>query len=615
MWRRIVALAAAAFLVGRAQAAEPVTIRFAAPPGILNLIDVDFVGTVNRQLDGIARIVVLDANNSLSTMRENGVDIALIPSGALANSKASGLALFDSPFQFDNLSDVFHLQHGALGDAMLASVSNEGLVGLGYWNVGTRRILGPPKLDLSSFKGLKVLTTASPSRQASLRALGAIPISPAGGEVYAALSSGVADAAEVSPNFALTGGLYKAKQYLTEQPLTPQVYLVVASEASWNKYSLQVQSVLAEQIEVAAARLNEIVPKRESGEVAELKERGVQIVSLSSDDLRSVHTSGRTGPLAERDRLAALGLRTMEQERAQPIPHDRALDPVPRPKGQTSLFFATDRAMQTNPDPNLRFGSQRGDIVYGTMKFDLGNDRPNAGPPEGARITDISPFKGERDFAATLMRSVQAANSKELFIYVHGYSNTFRDAAESAALLLADLKFEGVGLIFSWPSDGVALQYPHDEQEEEVSRRTFLSVLQALRRVGIQRIHLLAHSMGNRVATGALELMALNNREQRPFLHHLILAAPDIYAARFAQLVPSMQELSEKTTLYVSSADQALNCSQLLHQGARAGQGGPDRIVRGGVRYDGRDKCRDNFLWRKYCLLSPTYRDRSLAVV
>jgi esterase/lipase superfamily enzyme/TRAP-type C4-dicarboxylate transport system substrate-binding protein len=576
MWRRIIALVAATFFVGRTDAAEPVAIRFAAPPAILNLIDFDFVGAVNRQLDGIARIVVQDASNSLSAVRESGADIALIPSSAFADSKAGGLALFDSAFQFDNLSDVFDLQRGALGDALLASVSGEGLVGLGFWNAATTHILGQPKLDLQAFKGLKVISS---TRRASLQALGAVPIAIPGGDLYAALTTGVANAADVSPNFALTSGLYKTGKYLTEQPLTARVYLMVASEASWSKYSLQIQSVLAEQTRLAAARLNEIVPKRESIAIAELKERGVQVVSLSSDDLKLVRANAKASPVAERNRLAALSLRTMEQERLQPSPHGRDLDPTPRPKGQTSLFFVTDRALQNNTDPNLRFGAQRGEIVYGAMRIDHGNDRPNAGPADGARITDITPFKDENDFATELVRRVQA-HRKGLFIYVHGYNNTFRDSAESAALLLADLKFEGVGLVFSWPSDGIALRYPRDEQEEEVSRRTFLSLLQTLRRVGIEPIHLLAHSMGNRVVTGALELMALGNREQEPFLHHLILAAPDIYAARFTQLIPSMNALSRKTTLYVSSADQALTCSQLLHEGARAGQGGSGRIVR-----------------------------------
>lgn len=580
MLRRLMALGAIAFFAGGAQAAEPVTIRFAVPPGILNLIDADFAGTVNRQLDGIARLAVVDATSSFSMVRENAVDMALVPSDALADSKTSSLAVFDSPFQFDNLSDVIHLQHGALGEAMLASVSDEGLVGLGYWNGGTRRILGPGKLDLASFKGLKVLTAASPSRQTSLSALGAAPVSTTGGEVYAALSSGVANAVDVSPGFALAVRLYESQKYLIEQPLAPQVYVVVASQKAWNQYPLQVQTVLAEQVDAAAARFNEIARERESRAVAELKERGVQLTSLSSDDLQSIRTSTKKGPVAERNRLAALALGTTEQERAAPLPHDRALDPVPHPTGQASLFFVTDRAMQANADPNLRFGAQRGGTVYGTMKLDLGGDRPNSGPAKGVRITDINPFAGESDFAASLSRSVQATASKELFIYVHGYNNTFRDAAESAALLLADLKFDGVGLIFSWPSDGVALQYPHDEQEEEVSRRTFLSVLQTVRGIGVQRIHLLAHSMGSRVVTGALELMALGPPGQRPLLHHLILAAPDIYAARFGQLVASMKELSDRITLYVSSADQALNCSQLLHQGARAGQGGSDRIVR-----------------------------------
>src|SRR5262249_10834118 len=104
-------------------------------------------------------------------------------------------------------------------------------------------------------------------------------------------------------------------------------------------------------------------------------------------------------------------------------------------------------------------------------------------------------------------------------------------------------------------------------------------LLRAIRGAGIGRVDLLAHSMGNRVVAGAMELMTANAGTQQPFIHHLILAAPDVYVARFNQASPSFQALSDRVTLYASSADQALTCSQLLHGGPRAGQAGADRIV------------------------------------
>jgi esterase/lipase superfamily enzyme/TRAP-type C4-dicarboxylate transport system substrate-binding protein len=583
MWRIIIATV---FLLHgwTAQCAEPVTIRFALLPSTQDLLGFDFLGELNRRLEGVSRIDSVTLGDTLKPLRDGQVDLAVIPSSRLATSAAAGLAVFDFPFVFGDLADVGRLQRGALGEAILASVTSEKLVGLGYWNVGTKRIFAPQRVVASprladSIRGLKLLTTLSAPGQDAWRRIGVAPTSLASGEVYGALQAGAFDAAEVSPGFAVRAGVDQVTKFVALQPSVPSVWLVLANERSWNQWPLQIQSAIADRVRAAARRLDEIVPAREARDIGAMKERGLQTVSFSAANLEMLRISA-VGDGPPSNQLASLAVRTLPAESRQPGPHDRDLDQAPRKTGQATLFFATDRAMQPGADPNLRFGMQRADkMATGTMTVDLGGARPAAGAAVHAGITGITPFATEADFTAELARRVQTSEGKALFIYVHGYNNTFSDAAASAALLLADLNFKGVGLVFSWPSDGVAVQYAHDETEEEVSRKNLLALLGAIRKAGIKPVHLLAHSMGNRVVTGSLEMMAMDAGTQGPFIHQLILAAPDVYVARFDQVAPSVQALSDHVTLYASSADQALACSQLLHQAPRAGQAGADRVL------------------------------------
>ena len=65
----------------------------------------------------------------------------------------------------------------------------------------------------------------------------------------------------------------------------------------------------------------------------------------------------------------------------------------------------------------------------------------------------------------------------------------------------------------------------------------------------------------------------------RPFIHNVIFAAPDVYVARFGQLADTLEKSADRVTLYASSADQALYCSQLFHEGPRAGQTGENLVL------------------------------------
>ncbi|TYC68545.1 alpha/beta hydrolase [Stappia sp. BW2] len=114
-----------------------------------------------------------------------------------------------------------------------------------------------------------------------------------------------------------------------------------------------------------------------------------------------------------------------------------------------------------------------------------------------------------------------------------------------------------------------------------LSGRRLLHFLEELRtKSDAETIHIVAHSMGNRAVTDALELLALRNNiheGDEPVFGQIFFAAPDVDAGLFKEMLKTIRPLARRTTLYVSQNDWALEASRKLHGNApRAGQGGEE---------------------------------------
>jgi esterase/lipase superfamily enzyme len=180
---------------------------------------------------------------------------------------------------------------------------------------------------------------------------------------------------------------------------------------------------------------------------------------------------------------------------------------------------------------------------------------------------------------------VSATKEKKAFVFVHGFDVTFEDAARRTAQLAYDLKFQGVPIFYSWPSRGELAGYPADEATIDWVKphlKQFLEEVAA--RSNATSIYLIAHSMGNRALTGALQDIATEKRSNPvPHFREVVLAAPDIDADVFRQLAASIETASDRVTLYASSNDKALAASKDFHQYARAGESGPNLVVVKGI--------------------------------
>ncbi len=190
------------------------------------------------------------------------------------------------------------------------------------------------------------------------------------------------------------------------------------------------------------------------------------------------------------------------------------------------------------------------------------------------------------DFQQRLSETVSSSPQRDLLVFIHGYNVDFESAVQRTAQIAVDLPFEGVPVCYSWPSQGSLIGYSIDETNAEWTMthlKQFL--LELANESGASSINVVAHSMGNRPMTAAMEQIQwqLNDESDAPF-DRIVLAAPDVDADRFRRdLAPSLLNVANQVTLYASSDDQALIASKQVHGYPRAGESGENVVVVPGV--------------------------------
>jgi esterase/lipase superfamily enzyme len=169
---------------------------------------------------------------------------------------------------------------------------------------------------------------------------------------------------------------------------------------------------------------------------------------------------------------------------------------------------------------------------------------------------------------------IKQSNSKSMLVFVHGYNSGFADAAMRTAQIAYDLKFPGMPFFYSWPSAARVRAYLPDEEAARLSESVFEALIDDLTgSLPVNDIYIVAHSMGTRVVSHALQARADKGKSSKQ-LRELLLAAPDINAELFRSVIApklaAMQGL--RTTVYASSTDLALMASKVVHGFQRVGE-------------------------------------------
>lgn len=268
------------------------------------------------------------------------------------------------------------------------------------------------------------------------------------------------------------------------------------------------------------------------------------------------------------------------------------------------VYYATDRkpVPKAALDPDNFFGGDRAtnnDISYGAVNVTLPKNHAigqleapsmwmlefKSDPDKHVTLQGMQPLDSDAWRAEIAKRATHLGNPG-ILVFVHGYKNSFADAALKAGQLAYDLKFGGTTVMFSWPSRNEVHGYMADEDAADWATSDMKTVLTSLATLAPDtKIYVVAHSMGNRVfARGFQAMVSENPKLQAPF-KEVVMAAPDIDAEVFRRNIgPVILDKGTRFTLYASSKDEALMMSRELHGGyRRLGESGPNIFLMKGI--------------------------------
>lgn len=264
------------------------------------------------------------------------------------------------------------------------------------------------------------------------------------------------------------------------------------------------------------------------------------------------------------------------------------------------VFYATDRARELKKKGMISYRNERGDLELGKCVVNVPGERKKGELPlppwyyfglyadESKHMLLKTVEKQDaKTFFASLQDKVSSSPEKDAFVFLHGFNVSFEESILRAAQMAVDIGFRGAPIVYSWPSAHKVFGYMADEAT--VTGYSVDNVIQLIKDVrvntGAERVHLIAHSMGNRLLTEALKAMASEGFTKKFLFNQIILTAPDIDAEVFVKhIAPKISETAKQLTLYTSIHDKALWLSDKLHgDNLRAGTAAEQLAVCAGI--------------------------------
>ena len=265
---------------------------------------------------------------------------------------------------------------------------------------------------------------------------------------------------------------------------------------------------------------------------------------------------------------------TLETPITQKRPIDRTID----------IYYATNRLEEAAVSSRIiNYSGERADkLSFGKMQVRVPDNHHLGNVEYDPNYTDIQidPDYMRNNFVIRGITSFELGQFINLLrgdkrdtalVFVHGYNNSFSDGAFRLAQIVWDGQvYNSIPLLFSWPSKNEERGYLYDGDSAEISVQFFIELLELLQnQVGIKTVHVIAHSMGNRIVLNAIS-KAIDTLKPRP-LGEVVLAAADVDRQRFTQLINAVRKISHGITLYASASDAVLWWSGMAASDDRAG--------------------------------------------
>jgi len=243
--------------------------------------------------------------------RTNGaVEFQIFPSGQLGNQRQMtegvqlgtiqgtvspaafiggfnpAISILDIPFLLPaNADNAQKLREGAFGEALLASFSEKGVVGVALWPNGLKNFTSNKPLDnLDSFTGQKFRVMDSKILIEQFDALGASAIALPFGELYTSLQTGVVDGQENPLDTIQRMKFYEVQKHLVVSEHGAMEDVALFNPAWWNGLPANYRTIITEAFAEVVPELRAHKAKAVDAALDVIKQSDISVRVASADE-------------------------------------------------------------------------------------------------------------------------------------------------------------------------------------------------------------------------------------------------------------------------------------------------------------------------------------------
>ena len=280
-------------IAGIVQAADPISIKFShvvaehTPKGQGALL---FKKLAEERLPGKVTVQVYPNSSLFGDGKEMEAlllgDVQMIaPSLAKFEHYTKQIQLFDLPFLFDDINAVDRFQQSPEGQALLKSMEDKGITGLGYWHNGMKQLSANKKLvEPKDARGLKFRVQASAVLDEQFKALRAAPRKMSFAEVYQGLQTGVVNGAENPYSNIYSQKMHEVQKFITESDHGVLDYMVITNTKFWEGLPADIRSELTDILAEVTVEVNKMADDLNQNDKKRILEAGTtEIVTLTPE--------------------------------------------------------------------------------------------------------------------------------------------------------------------------------------------------------------------------------------------------------------------------------------------------------------------------------------------
>ncbi len=193
------------------------------------------------------------------------------------------MAIWDTPFLFDNAREADVVLDGPVGQKVMDKLQEKGLVGLVYWENGFRNLTNNKRAvtKLEDMDGIKLRVMQNNVFIDSFKTLGANAVPLPFSELFTALETKTVDGQENPYNTILSSKFYEVQKYLTVTNHVYSPWIVLVSKKYWDGLSKDEHKVLLDAARKSRDFERQDTRAEADKALADLKSKGMQINQLS----------------------------------------------------------------------------------------------------------------------------------------------------------------------------------------------------------------------------------------------------------------------------------------------------------------------------------------------